>query len=134
VWDIVESPVYQTPPWGFEDQPAFLNQVLMGVTHFGPKDLLAYLKNIESTLGRMPTFRNGPRVIDLDILFYADQVVELPDLVIPHQRLHERAFVLVPLADIAPDFRHPILGLSVKELLARVDCSGIEEISQNFGN
>jgi 2-amino-4-hydroxy-6-hydroxymethyldihydropteridine diphosphokinase len=123
---IASSPVYQTPPWGFECQPAFLNQVVAGETHLIPVDLLKYLKNIESVLGRSPTFRNGPRVIDLDILFFDELIIDQPDLVIPHPRLHERAFVLVPLADIAPDFHHPVFGLSVKEMLQAVDRNGVE--------
>jgi 2-amino-4-hydroxy-6-hydroxymethyldihydropteridine diphosphokinase len=120
------SPVYQTPPWGFDFQPAFLNQVVVGETHLIPVDLLKYLKNIESVLGRRPTFRNGPRTIDLDILFYDELIIDQSDLVIPHPRLHERAFVLVPLADIAPDFHHPVFGLSVKEMLTVVDRTGVE--------
>jgi 2-amino-4-hydroxy-6-hydroxymethyldihydropteridine diphosphokinase len=123
---IASSPVYQTPPWGFECQPAFLNQVVAGETHLIPVDLLKYLKNIESVLGRSPTFRNGPRVIDLDILFFDELIIDQPDLVIPHPRLHERAFVLVPLADIAPDFHHPVFGLSVKEMLQAIDRNGVE--------
>ena len=123
------SSIYETPPWGFENQPAFLNQVLMGKTHLTPVALLAFLKNIEVSLGRRPTFRNGPRVIDLDILFYDNQVIEQPDLIIPHKRLHERAFVLVPLAEIALDYVHPVLDLSVEKMLMAMDRSGVEEFS-----
>ena len=121
------SSVYQTPPWGFEQQPAFLNQVVMGETHLIPGDLLQYLKNIESVLGRQPTFRNGPRIIDLDILFYDNMIINQPDLIIPHPRLHERAFVLVPFAEIAPNYHHPVLDLSVKEMLQVIDRSGVEK-------
>ncbi len=119
------SRVFQTPPWGFSDQPAFLNQVLEAQTELAPLDLLAHLKSVESNLGRQPTFRNGPRLIDLDILFYGDQVVDLPGLAIPHPRLAERAFVLVPLAELAPGLRHPILGASIGDLLRQVDRQGI---------
>jgi len=104
------SPVYETPPWGFTDQPAFLNQALRAATALSPLALLAYLKQIEARLGRQPTIRNGPRVIDLDILFYDDLNLSTPVLTIPHPRLHERAFVLQPLTAIAPDLRHPVLG------------------------
>ena len=121
------SSVYQTPPWGFEQQPVFLNQVVGGETHLVPGDLLQNLKNIESVLGRQPTFRNGPRIIDLDILFYDNMIINQPDLIIPHPRLHERAFVLVPFAEIAPNYHHPVLDLSVKEMLQVIDRSGVEK-------
>jgi 2-amino-4-hydroxy-6-hydroxymethyldihydropteridine diphosphokinase len=122
-----ESRIYETPPWGFIDQPAFLNMALRAETDLPPADLLAFLKQLESALGREPTFRNGPRLIDIDILFYDDMVLDTPPLVIPHPRLHERDFVLVPLADIAPDFIHPVLQQSIRTLLdAR--CSNITAI------
>lgn len=120
------SPVYETPPWGVADQPAFLNQALHTQTTLEPLDLLHYLKRLEERMGRQPGMRYGPRLIDLDILFYGNRILETPNLVIPHPRLAERAFVLVPLADLAPDLRHPLLGKTVRELLASVDCSGIQ--------
>lgn len=122
---LLKSAVYETPPWGYADQPAFLNMVVRAETDLSPLDLLTFLKDLESVLGRTPSFRNGPRVIDLDILFYDHTQIDTPPLVIPHPRLHERAFVLVPLADVAPDYVHPVLGLSVQEMLASLDRQGI---------
>ncbi len=120
-----ESHVYETPPWGYEDQPAFLNMVVKAETGLGPESLLKNLKQLEVELGREQNFRWGPRLIDLDILFYDNMVIDTPPLVIPHPRLHERAFVLVPLADVAPDLIHPIFQKSVSQLLAEVDRQGI---------
>lgn len=111
------SAVYETEPWGFREQPAFLNQVLKGRTALAPLELLDFLKSIEAALGREANFRYGPRVIDLDILFYGRQVLDTQRLQIPHPRLHERAFVLVPLAEIAPGLIHPVLRKRVSTLL-----------------
>jgi 2-amino-4-hydroxy-6-hydroxymethyldihydropteridine diphosphokinase len=124
--DLVCSPVYETEPWGYTDQPTFLNQAVSGETHLPPEDLLIKLQSLEKKLGRKPTFRYGPRPIDIDILMYADQIRKTPSLVLPHPRLHERAFVLVPLVDIAPDLVHPTLGKSMRQLLADVDRTGVE--------
>ncbi len=123
---LAASPVYATPPWGVLDQPAYLNQVLEGETGLTPMELLEELKRLETELGRKPGIRYGPRLIDLDILFYDDLVLETPRLTIPHPRLAERAFVLVPLADLAPGLLHPRLGKTILELLAAADRSGIE--------
>lgn len=120
------SPIYETPPWGYEQQPNFLNQVVQGVTGLAPLDLLHALKNLEVRLGREATFRYGPRIIDLDILVYGEQIVALPELTIPHPRLAERAFVLVPLADVAPGLVLPGMGgKTIRELLAAVDSRSI---------
>ena len=123
---LVESHVYETPPWGYEDQPAFLNMALKAETDLEPELLLNFLKLLEVELGREQSFHWGPRLIDLDILFYDDLVLDSPPLVIPHPRLQERAFVLVPLADVAPDLIHPVLDQSVRELLAQVNTEWIE--------
>jgi len=126
------SPVYETPPWGFLDQPAFLNACARVRTDLAPLDLLAHLKQIEADLGRQPAVRYGPRAIDLDILFYSDTVFDQDGLVIPHPRLHERAFVLVPLADLDPGLRHPVLGRTVGELLTEVDTAGIVRFASSL--
>lgn len=120
-----KSHVYETPPWGYENQPKFLNQVLQVNTYLEPEPLLKHIKRLESTLGRKTSFRNGPRLIDIDILFYDDLVLDTPSLVIPHPRLHERGFVLLPLMEIAPDLVHPVQKKSVRELLAFCNVSDI---------
>lgn len=120
-----QSHIYETEPWGYADQPAFLNMVIRAETELTPDALLSHLKGLEQTLGRQPGFRNGPRIIDLDILFYDDLVLETPPLVIPHPRLHERSFVLVPMADLDPDHIHPVIGETIWMMLTNVDIGGI---------
>jgi 2-amino-4-hydroxy-6-hydroxymethyldihydropteridine diphosphokinase len=122
------SAVYETPPWGVTDQPAFLNQALKGTTNLPPLELLKFLKDLEPRLGRQPGMRWGPRLIDLDILFYDDLVYEAEGLRIPHPRIAERAFVLKPLADIAADLKHPVTGKSVQEMLDEVGSEGINQV------
>jgi 2-amino-4-hydroxy-6-hydroxymethyldihydropteridine diphosphokinase len=97
------SQVIETEPWGFTDQPRFLNMVVALQTDLPPDCLLTELKSIENEMGRVATFRYGPRLIDLDILLYGDKAVELPGLNIPHPRMAERSFVMEPLAEIAPE-------------------------------
>lgn len=120
------SPIYETPPWGYLDQPEFLNQVLKGETDLEPLELLRSIKKMEADLGRLPGLRYGPRQIDLDILFFDELILESPELTIPHPRLAERAFVLVPLVDLAPDLCHPKTGETVRDLLDKVDHRGIK--------
>ena len=122
-----KSQVYETPPWGFEEQPKFLNQVVKANTYLDPEPLLKHLKRLEVALGRQESFPNGPRLIDMDLLFYDDLVLNKPSLVIPHPRLHERGFVLLPLMDIAPNLVHPVQQKTVQELVALVNVEGIEK-------
>lgn len=114
---IGQSSLYQTEPWGNEDQDWFVNAVIKIKTSLNPEDLLKQLRTVEEQLKKRKEERWGPRNIDLDILFFNDEVIETPDLTIPHPSLHLRRFVLVPLHEICPDFIHPQLKLSVRELL-----------------
>jgi 2-amino-4-hydroxy-6-hydroxymethyldihydropteridine diphosphokinase len=119
------SPIYETSPWGYLSQPSFLNQVIGAETDLLPKQLLLFLKALEIQLGRSPTFRYGPRLIDIDILFYDDLVLKEPGLTIPHPRLMDRAFVLVPLADLVPDLIHPVERKTIRELAEGIDRTGV---------
>jgi 2-amino-4-hydroxy-6-hydroxymethyldihydropteridine diphosphokinase len=122
---------YRTPPWGVTDQPAFINAVIAVSTSLTPHALLAHMQTSERTLGRDRARERhwGPRPIDLDLLAYDDIALHDPDLTLPHPRLFERAFVLVPLAEIAAD--HMIAGTRVGDALARVDAGGIEKLASH---
>ena len=124
-----KSHVYETPPWGYEDQPRFLNQVLKTQTYLQPEQLLKHIKRLEVALGRKATFRNGPRVIDIDILMYDELVLNTSILTLPHPHMHERGFVLLPMMDIAPDLVHPLSGKSVREMLVACNLGGITQVS-----
>ena len=117
------SRLYRTPPWGVPDQPDFINAVARLETSLPPRELLDELLAIETRAGRERGVRYGPRILDLDLLLYGDRAIREPGLAIPHPRLHERAFVLLPLADIAPELDVPGQG-RVADVLARVDTTG----------
>jgi len=120
---------YRTPPWGFEQQPPFVNLCIAVETTLSPRELLARAHEVERMLGRdrAREKRNGPRTADIDILAYDDLAQDEPNLTLPHPRLFERAFVLVPLAEIAPE--QVIAGRKVREALAGLDAAGIEKLA-----
>jgi len=120
------SLIYETEPWGLTNQPKFLNQVVRCSTSLEPLLFLHALKKIEQELGRKATVRYGPRLIDLDILFYDNLILHTPDLSIPHPSIAERAFILVPLAEISPGLMHPVLRKTVRELLNNIDLNGVK--------
>src|SRR3989338_8564040 len=122
------SPVYETEPKYVAQQPKFLNIACKGRTELGAQEVLNLLKQIEGNLGREEKERFGPRIIDIDLLFYGTDHIESQELIIPHPSIAERAFVLVPLCDIAPDFVPPILGVTIREVLGKLgDTSKVGE-------
>ncbi|MCH2507254.1 MAG: 2-amino-4-hydroxy-6-hydroxymethyldihydropteridine diphosphokinase [Dehalococcoidia bacterium] len=127
------SSVYSTKPAGFLAQPYFLNVVCSIKTTMEPLQLLGRIQALESYMGRVPMFKNGPRIIDIDILSYGEVLVDFPQLQIPHPRMHERNFVLTPLEEIEPDFLHPLLRIPVSDLLERLpDADHIVRIGETI--
>jgi 2-amino-4-hydroxy-6-hydroxymethyldihydropteridine diphosphokinase len=125
------SALYETEPVGNPDQPWFVNQAVMGETDLSPLELLRLARKIEAANGRRPGPRNGPRPLDIDILLMEDVFLDTPTLTIPHPRMAERRFVLVPLAEIAPRLRHPVLGLTMTRLLRECpDRSAVRPVSR----
>lgn len=121
-----KSSIYETAPWGVLNQPSFLNQVLEVTTQRAPEDVLRIILEIEHELGRVRYERWGARVIDIDILYFQDFIIDSARLTVPHPRLHERRFTLIPLAEIAPDFIHPVFKKNSIQLLK--ECADISEV------
>jgi len=124
------SSIYETEPWGVKDQAPFFNAVIEISTNLLPEVLLKHCLDTEKQMGRIRTIKWGPRIIDLDILFYGSQVIKTDTLVIPHPLLAERDFVIIPLNDIAPDFIHPVTHLSIHELTASFNLSKLHPIEK----
>jgi 2-amino-4-hydroxy-6-hydroxymethyldihydropteridine diphosphokinase len=114
---IKTSSIYETAAWGNTDQPSFLNCILLLSTHLNPDELLKSLLSIEAEMGRTREEKWAPRTIDLDILYYKDEIINSENLIIPHPQIQNRRFTLVPLCEILPDFIHPVLGVSNLDLL-----------------
>lgn len=112
-----QSDLYETAAWGIEDQPSFLNMALCISTTLQPTTLLKNINIIEANLGRQRTLKWGQRTLDIDILFYNSEVINLPELIVPHPQLEKRRFALVPLNEIAPDLMHPISHKKIAQLL-----------------
>src|SRR5437868_10675194 len=128
----VISSIYETEPVGYLDQPRFFNIVCYGKTTLSAQEFLKHTKDIEVAIGRQPTFRNGPRPIDIDIIFYDDLHIIQDDLIVPHERMSERAFVLAPLAEIAPEVVDPVSGKTAQELLDSVSQDEIKKVATNL--
>lgn len=130
---VLASSVYQTKAWGYKAQPDFLNQVLHLNTKLAAPEVLEVILQIESSMGRIRSEKNAARVIDIDILFFNDEIIDRPQLKVPHPLIQDRNFVLVPLKDIAPDYRHPVIKKTVTQLWR--DCTDdlkVKKISEAF--
>lgn len=127
---ITQSAVYQTAPWGIQDQPFFLNQAIKLSTDLEPEALMQELLHIETLMGRVRTIKYGPRVIDLDMLFFNDLIINKPILQLPHPAMAERRFVLVPMAEIAPTQVHPIFNKTIQDLLT--DCTDASDVQKKI--
>ncbi len=126
------SSLYETEPQDLRDQPWFLNAVVEAATDLFPRQLLGCTQNIEREMGRQRGTPKGPRNIDIDILFYGRTVIHTPELETPHPRIAQRRFVLEPLAEIAPELRHPVNGKTAREMLAALEAQGIRRLNITF--
>lgn len=130
-----ESAIYETEPWGYSKQPNFLNKVIKLNTHFPPEELLKQLKSIESELGRMPKERWKERLIDIDILYYGEKIVNTENLVIPHPEIANRKFVLIPMNELAPEETHPVNGKTQRQMLEECkDLLTVEKLGRKVVN
>jgi len=125
---VAMSSLYETEPWGVKEQGPFVNAAMIVETPLAPSELLAHLKSVEASMGRTRTVRWGPRTIDLDIIFIEEMVIEAEGLRVPHPGADERAFVMVPLAEIAPDFVHPVTGATLAGIAGGLDKSGVKKM------
>ena len=115
------SGIYKTAAWGNKNQPDFLNQIIIAHTHYTAHQTITKILAIEKEMGRMRSKKNAPRIIDIDILFFNNEIIESTDLIVPHAEIQNRRFVLVPLNELCPDMMHPVLRKSMSELLE--DCA-----------
>ncbi len=123
------SSLYETEPRDVPNQPWFLNQVIEIETDLFPRQLLLRIRKVERELGRKPSVPKGPRIIDIDILFWGSSTIRSEELEVPHPRLAERRFVLEPLAELIPDFRHPVTNQSVREMLQKVSTQAVKRLN-----
>lgn len=125
---MVQSKVYETDPWGDTNQENFLNKAVSILTTKSPDEVLKAIKNIERKMGRVYTKKWGPRIIDIDILFYGEEIIKNHNLIIPHPQITNRNFVLIPLIDICPDFVHPVLKKTIRELSEECTDEGVVRV------
>ena len=126
-----QSSIYQTQAWGETEQPDFLNQTVLAITELLPHDVLKKLLGIEEKMGRIREKKWGPRIIDIDLLFYDDLILETPDLTIPHPQISNRNFVLIPTMEVFGNFIHPVFNLSIEELYLRCRDQGEVYLSED---
>jgi 2-amino-4-hydroxy-6-hydroxymethyldihydropteridine diphosphokinase len=125
---IASSSIYQTAAWGKTDQPDFLNQVIIVETEQWAQDALSLILNIEEKMGRVRTEKNAPRIIDIDILFFNEAIIQEKELIVPHPEIQNRLFVLIPLNELNPDYIHPLLDKSLHQLL--IECKDVLNVKK----